>query len=105
MCFPSTAMGTIVELQKQLRRKDEELRSKDEKIRLLTLDVESKQSLISELVSQLDKYKSVFNQSNTFSPGPRKRARGFGISAEPQAIKSPSDAKEYQEKKYPKDEK
>lgn len=98
-------MGTIIEMQKLLRIKDEELRTKDDKIRELTLDIESKQSLITELVSQLDKYKSVFNQSNTFTPGPRKRARGFGISAEPQAIKSPSDAKEYQEKKYPKDEK
>jgi len=76
-------MGTnIAELQSLLAKKDAKIRE---------LEVENM-----SLRSQLDKYQSVFNiPDGTASTTPvkayRKTARGMGISAEPQSLKSLKD--------------
>ncbi|XP_023933047.1 cGMP-dependent protein kinase 1-like [Lingula anatina] len=68
-------MGSLQDLQKLLRMKDDQIRE-------LQLEIEHKNGLIQELRSQLDKYQSVFGpKSPKF--GPRKQ-RAQGISAEPQ---------------------
>ena len=83
-------MGTnIAELQSLLAKKD---------VRIRELEVENM-----TLRSQLDKYQSIFNMGDSSSGGSssgsgsggstrnRKTARGVGISAEPQSLKSLQD--------------
>ena len=83
-------MGTnIAELQQLLAKKDVKIRE---------LEVENM-----TLRSQLDKYQSIFNMGDSSSGGSssgsgsggstrnRKTARGVGISAEPQSLKSLQD--------------
>jgi len=75
-------MGTQMELQLMLDKKDAEIRT-------LQLTLRQKDEEIQQLHSQLDKYQSVFpswkpNMTNmTDNPMPRKQ-RAQGISAEPQ---------------------
>lgn len=71
------------ELEFALRQRDEKIRAKDKLIDQLQEEVTRRDEKIMELLSQLDKYKSVFNQ-NCSQPNPKKRGRGVGISAEPQ---------------------
>lgn len=82
-------MGTnIAELQSLLAKKD---------VRIRELEVENM-----TLRSQLDKYQSIFNIGDSSGAGSgsasgssnvrnRKTARGVGISAEPQSLKSLQD--------------
>ena len=85
---PESKMGTnIAELQALLAKKDSRIRE---------LEVDNM-----TLRSQLDKYQSIFNLQDataaaaTSPTGPtkkaRKTARGVGISAEPQSLKSLQD--------------
>lgn len=77
-------MGSLAELQKTLRQKDERIRNLE---RILS----EKDEQIQDLLSQLDKYKSVLSVPNSptaggsFMNGPRKQ-RLCGISAEPQDL-------------------
>lgn len=64
------------------------LRSKDDKIWELQKLVDEKDELIQQLISKLDKFKSILPQTQaTLTAGPRKQ-RAQGISAEPQAMSS-----------------
>lgn len=73
-------MGSLAEMQKILRQKDD-------RIRELTKKLQEKDEKILELNSQLDKYQSIIHvQTPTLVTGPRKQ-RAVGISAEPQAQK------------------
>ena len=71
------------ELELALRQRDDQIRVKDRLIDQLQEEVTRRDKKIMELLSQLDKYKSVFNQ-NCPPANPKKRGRGVGISAEPQ---------------------
>lgn len=88
-------MGSLAELQKVLRQKDDRIKDLERKLF-------EKDEKIVELISQLDKYKSILHvpSSPTLGTGPRK-IRAQGISAEPQNFKNlQDDAKEF--KKYSK---
>ena len=89
-------MGSLSELQRALRLKDE-------KIKELQRIIHQKDEKIVELSSQLDKYQSILPQSPTSLPAnkPRKQ-RAQGISAEPQALQSLQDLKAEKLKKYAK---
>ena len=78
-------MGSLQELEKQLRMKDD-------KIRELQKLVDEKNEMIQQLISKLDKFQSVLPQTQTtLIVGPRKQ-RAQGISAEPlQAMKTLQD--------------
>ena len=77
-------MGSLAELQKSLRQKDDRIRD-------LERTLAERDEEIQDLRSQLDKYKSVIavpphspTGSGSFMNGPRKQ-RLQGISAEPQS--------------------
>ena len=79
-------MGSLQEMQKILRQKDERIRD-------LERQLAAKDDLIQELRSQLDKYQSVMPTSPTAVSFNRKslkqqRQRGVGISAEPGSLMS-----------------
>ena len=72
-------MGSLQEMQKILRLKDE-------KIKDLEKQLAQKDELVAELRSQLDKYQSVMPTSPTaasFKSLQKSRQRALGISAEP----------------------
>jgi len=84
-------MGSLQELQKALRQKDERIRELE---RVLT----QRDDIISELRSQLDKYQSVMPTSPTSAKaalfaGKAGRTRGFGISAEPTNFSTTTELK------------
>ena len=93
-------MGSLQELQKSLRQKDE-------RIRELLAQLQERDDQIQELRSQLDKYQSILPTSptaafgNPFQAGPRKQ-RGVGISAEPAAQLNFADLSSKSFKTYPK---
>lgn len=74
-------MGSLADLQKQLRQKDEKI--KDLQKQILIRD-----SQLAELRSQLDKFHSIMVAPNSKSTGSRRKVRAQGISAEPQAQRS-----------------
>ena len=90
-------MGSLQELEKQLRLKDE-------KIRELQKVVDEKDEMIQQLISKLDKFQSVLPQTQTkLIAGPRKQ-RAQGISAEPQAMKTLQDMSGAKFRRYSKSE-
>ncbi len=80
-------MGSLAELQKVLRQKDDRIRDLERQLRV-------RDERIQELTSQLDKYQSIVHlpasPSSSLRNGPRKQ-RAQGISAEPQMQGSLTD--------------
>ena len=69
-------MGSLADLQKQLRIKDERIKELEKQLR-------DRDTHIQELKSELDKFQSVLPISRTSSvKGPRKQ-RAIGLSAAP----------------------
>ncbi len=92
-------MGSLQELQKTLRLKDD-------KIRQLEKALQERDDRIQTLLSQLDKYQSVLPTTPTVTIGgkPRKQ-RGVGISAEPASLIKSADLGNKVFKTYPKSNK
>ena len=92
-------MGSLADLQKVLRQKDERIKDLEKKLC-------ERDEQIQELSSKLDKYKSIFlvpPQSPPGSPGPTngpRKQRAWGISAEPQALKNLQELTNKNFKKY-----
>lgn len=98
-------MGSLTELEKLLRQKEDRIRELEYLLKQRDTDLE-------ELRSKLDKFQSVMPHGGLGAqpwtkPGLLKtkvRARrGVGISAEPQSLKSIEDLVGEEFKKYPKD--
>ena len=87
-------MGSLADLQKQLRIKDEKIKELEKLLR-------ARDTHIQELKSELDKYQSVLPVSrNSSVKGPRKQ-RTIGISAAPlSSIKDVKSSTSF--KKHPK---
>ncbi len=77
-------MGSLQELQKTLRLKDD-------KIRQLEKALQERDERIQTLLSQLDKYQSVLPTSPTVTIGKPRKQRGVGISAEPASLIKSTD--------------
>lgn len=93
-------MGSISDLQKLLRQKDE---------RIVELEriLKARDDQVEELRRKLDKYQSVLHTSNSLvniGKGPRNK-RAVGISAEPQTQKSAKELAEVKFTKHPKSKK
>ncbi|XP_038062109.1 uncharacterized protein LOC119732605 [Patiria miniata] len=91
-------MGSLTELQKALRQKDERIRHLEDLLR-------QRDEHVTELQSKLDKFQSVLPTSpslvNLMGRTPRIK-RALGISAEPQALRSAKEMAAQEFKKYPK---
>ena len=96
-------MGSLTELQKVIRQKEDKILELEEILK-------SRDTEIEELRSKLDKFQSVmphglWKASTVIAKqkGPRSK-RGMGISAEPQALISVQEMVGKEFKKYPKEE-
>ena len=85
-------MGSLVELQKTLRQKDDVISD-------LRRQLKEKDERIVELTSQLDKYQSILPSSPISKNGPRKQ-RAPGVSGE--SYKQPQTFTDITTKKYSK---
>ncbi|XP_064630245.1 cGMP-dependent protein kinase 1-like isoform X2 [Lineus longissimus] len=82
-------MGSLQEMQKVLRQKDDIIAS-------LQKTIEKKDQELQDLRSALDKYQSVFNLSSSPATGPKFRTtRIQGISAEPQTFRQQKPLRKY----------
>ncbi|XP_022080649.1 cGMP-dependent protein kinase 1-like isoform X2 [Acanthaster planci] len=92
------SMGSLTELQKALRQKEERIRHLEDLLR-------QRDEQVTELQSKLDKFQSVLPTSpslvNMMGRTPRNK-RALGISAEPQALRSAKEMAAQEFKKYPK---
>ncbi|XP_006820496.1 cGMP-dependent protein kinase 1-like [Saccoglossus kowalevskii] len=91
-------MGSLQEMRKVLQQKNDTISKLEKQLKL-------KDDELAELRTKLDKFKSILPATQPM-PGihgaERKRIRGTGISAEPQALKSVKEITQQQVKKYPK---
>ncbi|XP_070544336.1 cGMP-dependent protein kinase 1-like isoform X5 [Ptychodera flava] len=87
-------MGSLQEMQKILRKKDDRIKELERLLRV-------KDDELMELRTKLDKFQSVLpTQPMAISGAARKRLRAQGISAEPQASRTVQEITKQQFKKY-----